>query len=110
MVKRYAVKRFDPLDIDGRLYRQVSELLDQLEDPHVTLRERTAALKAIASIRIAYVKLSDHQDDPDAGSSVRKYAAAFAKNAPSGRAKLPRPAAVGAPPELVAAAYDDEDD
>jgi hypothetical protein len=83
------VKRFDPLNIDGRLYEQVSKLLDQLQDPSVTIRERYMSLAAIARIRISYVKLSDGEA-PNAGSTVRKYTAAFAANAVGGRARISR--------------------
>jgi hypothetical protein len=83
------IKRLDPLNIDGRLYEQVSKLLDQLQDPSVTIRERYMSLAAIARIRISYVKLSDGEA-PNAGSTVRKYTAAFAANAAGGRARISR--------------------
>ena len=89
------VKRFDPLNIDGRLYEQVSKLLDQLQDPSVTIRERYMSLAAIARIRISYVKLSDGEA-PNAGSSVRKYSAAFAPNAIGGRGRVSRRSAIHA--------------
>jgi hypothetical protein len=78
----------DPLDVDGRLYRQVAKLLDQLEaeggDEEVSIRERIMALAAIARIRIAYTKIAADGDE-NAGTTVRKYAAAFAANAAGGR-------------------------
>jgi hypothetical protein len=83
------IKRFDPLNIDGRLYEQVSKLLDQLQDPSVTIRERYMSLAAIARIRISYVKLSDGEA-PNVGATVRKYTAAFAANAAGGRARISR--------------------
>ena len=82
----------DPLNVNGRLYEQVSKLLDQLAKPSVTLRERTMALAAIARIQQIFVKLRDENREPEnAGSTVRKYAASFQANAARGRARLSRP-------------------
>jgi hypothetical protein len=94
MSKTSNIKRFDPLNIDGRLYEQVSKLLEQLQDPTVTIRERYMSLAAIARIRIAYVRLAENRDNPDAGATVRRYAAAFADNAVSGRTGVRRRPAV----------------
>jgi hypothetical protein len=77
--------RYDPLNINSRLYRQVATLLDQLEDnEHVTLKERFQALMAIARIQYVFVNLRKEKvaDDGTAGSSVRKYASAFKANDP----------------------------
>lgn len=87
---RSVAKPIDPLNVDARLYEQVSLLLDQLQDPGVSIRERIMALAAIARIRISYVKLNDNQDSADAGSTLRKYSEAFANNAITGRGKRPR--------------------
>ena len=80
----------DPANINGRLYRQLDLVLEGLEDPNrdtkVTLKERIAALIAIARIQIAFVGMRKEKfDDPERGASVRKYATAF-KNDP-GRGK-----------------------
>lgn len=92
------VYEVDALDVDARLYRQVSMLLDQLEGKKVVdMRERIAALSAIARIRIAYTKLSAGKDKGNVGSAVRKYSAAFAANAASGRAGHSGPVAVALP-------------
>lgn len=107
-------KPFDPLEVDRRLYEQVSKLLDQMDDPDTTMRERIMGLAAIARIRVAYVRLNDSRDELDAGSSVRKYAAAFAKNAKgdgtgAGR-KHPRLAATSdAFDDGASADFDDDD-
>ena len=81
----------DPANINGRLYRQLDLVLAGLEDPgreeKVTLKERIAALIAIARIQIAFVGMRKEKlDDPDRGASVRKYATAFTKN-DTGRGK-----------------------
>lgn len=72
----------DPLQINRRLYNQVSELLKQLEESkNVTLKERYMALASIARIQYIFVNLRKEKiGDPDVGSTVRKYAGAFAKN------------------------------
>jgi hypothetical protein len=104
MSKTSNIKRFDPLNIDGRLYEQVSKLLDQLQEEGVTLRERYMSLAAIARIRIAYVRLAENRDNPDAGATVRKYTTAFASNAVSGRAGVRRRPAVARITPAAAAA------
>lgn len=72
----------DPKNINSRLYNQVSELLSQLEKKTdtVTLKERIAALVAIGRIQTIFLTLrlkGGKDDEPAAGSSVRKYANAF---------------------------------
>jgi hypothetical protein len=95
-------KVLDPLDINGRLYRQIGELLDQMEgDPTISLGDRIKALIAVGRIQTIFVGLrKENRSDPDAGSAVRKYAGAF-KNAAGGRKARGRPSA-------AAAAADDE--
>jgi hypothetical protein len=82
----------DPLQVNARLYNQVSELLEQLETgEHVTLRERFQALTAIARIQYVFVSLRKEKvANVDAGSSVRKYAEEFQQNAARGRKKIAR--------------------
>ena len=84
----------DPLKLKVRLYLQIGELLRQLEDDDspdgepITIRERTAALTAIG--RLQNVLIDKGKDDDDlAGSSVRKYEAAF-KNGARRRTKISR--------------------
>ena len=81
----------DPCNINGRLYNQMDKLLSQLEradDEHITLKERVAALMALARIQVAFVGLRKEKipDEHVAGSSVRKYAQAFANDARRGKA------------------------
>lgn len=73
----------DTLSVNARLYRQVSELLLQLEtNRHVTLRERVQALVAIGRIQVLFVGLRKEKGaDDTAGSTVRKYAGAFKNDA-----------------------------
>jgi hypothetical protein len=90
----------DPLQVNARLYMQISELLNQLESgdgERITLRERIAALVAIGRIQVLFVGLRKEVPGgyaSDAGSSVRKYSTAFAKDDTGRRKKIagPRPA------------------
>lgn len=79
----------DPLQVNARLYNQVSELLKQLETgEHITIRERFQAMTAIARIQYVFVTLRKEKiSHVDAGSSVRKYAKEFEQNAARGRKK-----------------------
>jgi hypothetical protein len=92
----------DPKDLRGRLYNQIDLLLGQLEDPdrsgRITLRERVTALIAVGRLQIMFVAMRKEKapDDTVAGSSVRKYATAFANDARrgtkrAGSAALPKP-------------------
>lgn len=102
----------DPLNVNQRLYHQLSELLTALdEDRSITTRERIAALTAIARIQVAFMALRKEAiSDPDSGSAVRKYAGAFAKNA-SGRGKKRTGAAAGPEPDAFESAdWDDDGD
>jgi hypothetical protein len=81
----------DPLDINGRLYKQIGRLIDDLEsadrDEIMTTPQRISALIAVGRILtiFAALKKSDY-DYGNSGSAVRKYAAAFARpDAASGR-------------------------
>ena len=99
----------DPLKINERLYRQVAELLKQLEEnEHVTLKERFQALMAIARIQYVFVNLRKEKiADAATGSAVRKYATAFAKNDPRRRKKVAGPRAVPEPDDI--GIFDDDD-
>jgi hypothetical protein len=74
----------DPLDINGRLYKQIGRLIDDLEsadrDEIMTTPQRISALIAVGRILtiFAALKKSDY-DYGNSGSAVRKYAAAFAR-------------------------------
>jgi hypothetical protein len=85
----------DPLQINARLYMQISELLNDLEGggERITLRERIAALVAIGRIQTIFVGLRKEKGvyEPNAGSSVRKYSTAFSKDDASKRKKIAGP-------------------
>lgn len=78
-------KEADPLNVNARLYAQIARLLDQLEDgdnrSEITIPQRINALIAVGRIQIMFANLKKAlANDPiDAGSAVRRYAAAFAK-------------------------------
>lgn len=101
LIPRPEIPQRDPRNINGRLYAQIDALLTQLETgEHITLKERIAAMIAVARIQVAFVGLRKEKvpDDVVAGSTVRKYATAFA-NDTRRRAKGARPVAVPARPE-----------
>jgi hypothetical protein len=84
----------DPLAINARLYRQVSELLTQLEkgDGKVTLKERIAALVACGRLQTIFMGLrKEKTGEPDAGRSVRKYENAFQAHDARWRAQIAGP-------------------
>ena len=104
----------DPLDVNARLYKQISLLLDDLEAPPVkkkrklqpgedpyeegiTFRERLAALIAVGRLQMMFVGLrkEDRPNERNSGSAVRKYKAAF-ENADSRRKAVARAAAAAA--------------
>jgi hypothetical protein len=77
------------ISIRSRVFNQVGALLTQLEEgEHVTMRERVQALIAISRIEQIYfmLKLKEQPENEQSGSTVRKYATAFSKDAVSGRA------------------------
>lgn len=87
-----------------RLRRAMSSILDAIEDDaagEVSLRERIAAIVAIARIWVLMEKAAAGERDSDAGSTARKYAAAFttgtATNATHKRARGARSTAPPAP-------------
>lgn len=92
-------QNLDPLKINERVYRQMDKLLTQLEqNEHVTLKERFAALMAIARIQYVFVNLRKERigENVDAGSAVRKYSSAFrAANDAGRRKKASRAAGAG---------------
>jgi hypothetical protein len=69
----------DPLNLNGRLYSQVGQLLTQLETgEHITLKERVAALIAVGRLQTIFMGLrKERTNDPAGGEAVRKYADAF---------------------------------
>jgi hypothetical protein len=101
-------KPLDPLDVNGRLYRQIGALLDQLESAeNLGVRDRIAALVAIGRIQTMFVGLrKENKDDrSEAGSAVRKFKTAF--TASPGARKPKR----GSGPTLAKTeSYDTDDD
>lgn len=113
-------KALDPQNINSRLYNQIDILLTQLETgEHITLKERIAAMIAVARIQVAFVGLRKEKvpDDVVAGSTVRKYATAFANDARrrakgTGRGTATRTAVVPDPepePDDLDLTLDDDD-
>lgn len=107
----------DPLNVNSRLYKQVSKLLDQLENKaeELTIRERIAALVAIGRVQTIFITLrNEHRESEHAGSAVRKYADAFkAQNAGPKRKKAtgrgsPTPDYAGDEPDLPDAFPNDD--
>lgn len=103
----------DPLNVNARLYQQISVLLEQMEDKNadkkLTIRERIAALTAIGRIQVLFVGLRKERSSVGSGASVKKYTGAFA-HAASGGAKNTGPA--DEPPDdwFDRAAFDDDGD
>ena len=75
----------DPLNVNARLYKQLGKLLDDMEsmdrDDTMTFPQRLNALIAVGRVQVIFANLrkADARDPIDAGSSVRKYSAAFEK-------------------------------
>ena len=79
-----APKSTDPLNINERLYKQIGRLLDDLEgddrDDVMTTPQRISALIAVGRILTIFASLrKGDYDYGNSGSTVRKYAAAFAR-------------------------------
>ena len=94
---------FDPLDVNKRLYNQVSALLGQLEEKDsrnkVTMRERVSALVAIGRIQQLFIAMRKASGDVGSGATVKKYATAFTDAAGRRAANARRDAAHAAEPE-----------
>jgi hypothetical protein len=104
----------DPLNVNARLYRQIARLLDDLEEEDVKqnldIKERIAALIAVARIQTVFVALrkEDRGGTRGSGSAVRKYSKAFAANASRGR-KATAGRTRSAAAELAADDFGDDD-
>jgi hypothetical protein len=73
----------DPLNVNARLYSQLGKLLDDMEsldrDEKMSMPQRIQALIAVGRIQVLFNSIRKGAiDDGTAGSTVRKYAAAFA--------------------------------
>lgn len=102
----------DPLNVNVRLYNQVSEILHELEHgPNITLKERITALVAIGRIQVLFTTLRKERiSDPGTGSTIRKYAAAFKANDARGRKKIAGAVAALAVADESESAIDDWSD
>jgi hypothetical protein len=99
-------KALDRHNINARLENQIAALLDDLENGiDITFRDRLMALNVISRLQVNFVALRKEHDQPGDGSAVRKYAKAFATDAPRGKTKDTRARAAA-----IAAADDDRDD
>lgn len=89
--KRAAVTPLDPLDVNGRLYKQISRLLEQLEDDEeelgVTVPQRISALIAIGRIQTIFMGLRKEEAPGHVGSKPQQYSRAFQANAVGRRKK-----------------------
>jgi hypothetical protein len=107
-------KSTDPLDINGRLYKQIGKLLDDLEsadrDERMTMPQRIQSLIAVGRILTIFATLrKGDYDYGNSGSAVRKYAAAFARpDAARGGKGAPR--ATRQPVQFDSGEHDDEFD
>ena len=103
----------DPLNIQSRLYNQVSELLKQLETgDDISIRERFLSLAAISKILLIFqnMRLKEGKDEPTTGSAVRKYAATFQAHDARRRKALARSAAADADGDDLDLGDDDDAD
>lgn len=101
------VKLVDPKRLNARLYAQMDKLLKRLEDndEEITTPQFITAIKTIAQVMIlqANLKAKNLNEPTNPGSSVRRYASAFQKNAARGRTDDAGSGDLGG-------AFDDDDD
>ena len=72
----------DPLDVNFRLYKQISRLLEDiekrdLEEDGITVPQRISALIAVGRLQKIFVDLRKEDFSGVAGSAIDKYSAAF---------------------------------
>lgn len=101
-------KSIDPLNINPRLARWASEII---ENRHVlTPSEQVRALAAIARIQYLFMKLREETEDErsrsSSGTEVKRFAKAFAANAGRRRKSIARKSV----PSSAAIAFKDDDD
>jgi hypothetical protein len=76
-----ASKDSDPLDVNGRLYKQLGKLLDDMEAADaaetMTFPQRINALIAVGRVQKMFVDLRKGEFSVGRGSAIDKYAAAF---------------------------------
>ena len=104
--------RLDPLGVNAELYYQGAEMLRLLRtDPHLTARERIAIFLAVARVQVMFVGLRKEKlDEPSAGATVRKYAAAFKAHDSRGRKAIAGPEPDDELDAAIADAVGDDDD
>ena len=100
-IKRKDEALGDPLDLNGRLYKQLGRLLDDMEaadrDERMTMPQRIQALIAVGRVQKMFQDLRKGDLNAGSGSTVAKYAAAFqTPHAASGRNFNP-----GRPPNVI---------
>jgi hypothetical protein len=75
------MKTSDPLDLNGRLYKQLAKLLDDMEaadrDERMTMPQRIAALIAVGRVQKMFLDLKKGEFSVGAGSAIDRYAKAF---------------------------------
>lgn len=106
--------RKDPLDITPRLYSQLGRLLDDMEaadrDEKMTMPQRISAMIALGRVMKMMQDLMKSQSYAGAGSTVNKYAAAFASpDAVGGRVANARPSAPVEPDRSEPDDWDDDE-
>jgi hypothetical protein len=76
-----ATKETDPLDINGRLYKQLGKLLDDMEaldaEEKMTMPQRISALIAVGRVQKMFVDLKKGEFSVGRGSAIDRYAEAF---------------------------------
>ena len=84
----------DPLNVNARLYNQIGKLLDDMEkadrDETMTFPQRINALIAVGRVQVMFAGLrkAEARESGSAGSTVRKYSAAFARADAARRRKV----------------------
>lgn len=80
-IKKQIKPTGDPLDLNGRLYKQLGRLLDDMEradrDELMTMPQRIQALIAVGRVQKMFQDLRKGDMNVGAGSAVQRYAAAF---------------------------------
>jgi hypothetical protein len=76
-----ATKDSDPLDINGRLYKQLGKLLDDMEaldaEEKMTMPQRISALVAVGRVQKMFVDLKKGEFSVGRGSAIERYTEAF---------------------------------
>jgi hypothetical protein len=97
-IKKGATLEGDPLDLRGRLYKQLGKLLDDMEradrDELMTMPQRIQALIALGRVQKMFQDLRKGELSAGGGSAIDRYSAAFqTPHATGGRNQRAGPAA-----------------